>query len=146
MSAGFSVGPLGEGGGSWRGAERRAEMDDHIYIEGLQVDCLIGLADWERLVKQAVLLDLKLGLDIAAMAAKDRVDTGDLNTRALSKRLQEFVGSSEFQLIETLAEKVAGLVLAEFPVRWVELRLSKPGALRGAANVGVAIKRERVTQ
>ncbi len=121
-------------------------MDDYIYIEGLQVDCLIGLADWERLVKQTVLLDLKLGVDIAAMAAKDRVDAGDLNTRALSKRLQEFVGNSEFQLIETLAEKVADLVLAEFPVRWIELRLSKPRALRGAANVGVAIKRERVLQ
>lgn len=118
-------------------------MEDHIFIEGLQIDCLIGLADWERLVKQTVALDLKLGVDIVGMAAKDQVEAGDLNTRALSKRLQEYVGGSEFQLIETLAEKVAGLVLEEFPVRWVELRLSKPGALRGAANVGVAIKRER---
>lgn len=116
-------------------------MGDHLFIEGLAVDCLIGLADWERLVKQAVVLDLWLGYDLAGLAAKDRVDDGDLNTRALSKRLQTFVGDSEFQLIETLAEQVAALVLAEFPVRWVKLRLSKPRALRGAASVGVVITR-----
>ena len=118
-------------------------MRDHIFIEGLEIDCLIGLADWERMVKQAVVLDLRLGVDVAGMAAKDRVEETDLNTKALSRRLKEFVGASEYQLIETLAEKVAGLVLAEFPVRWVELRLSKPRALRGAANVGVMITREK---
>ncbi len=116
-------------------------MGDHLFIEGLAVDCLIGLADWERLVKQTVVLDLWLGYDLAGLAAKDSVDDGDLNTRALSKRLQSFVGDSEFQLIETLAEQVAALVLTEFPVRWVKLRLSKPRALRGAVSVGVVITR-----
>ena len=120
-------------------------MDDQLFIEGMAVDCLIGLADWERMVKQQIVLDLRLGADIRAVAAKDRVDAGDLNTKALSKRLREFVEVSEYQLIETLAEKVAALVLEEFPVRWVELRLSKPRALRGADNVGVLIKRERLT-
>ena len=116
-------------------------MGDHLFIEGLAVDCLIGLADWERLVKQTVVLDLWIGYDLAGLAAKDSVDDGDLNTRALSKRLQSFVGDSEFQLIETLAEQVAALVLTEFPVRWVKLRLSKPRALRGAVSVGVVITR-----
>lgn len=116
-------------------------MGDHLFVEGLSVDCLIGLADWERLVKQTVLVDLWLGYDMAGLAAKDGVGEGDLNTRALSKRLQSFIGQSEFQLIETLAEQVAGLILAEFPVRWVKVRLSKPRALRGAANVGVVITR-----
>jgi dihydroneopterin aldolase len=118
-------------------------MKDHIFIEGLQVDCLIGLADWERLVKQSVVLDLRLGVEVAAMATKDRVDAADLNTKALSKRLRDFVEASEYQLIETLAEKVAALVLEEFPVAWIELRLSKPRALRGADNVGVMITREK---
>lgn len=117
-------------------------MDDQLFIEGLEVDCLIGLAEWERMVKQTVVLDLRLGIDVAAMAAKDRVDPGDLNTKALSKRLRGFVEDSEFQLIETLAEKVAALVLEEFPVRWVELRLAKPRALRGAANVGIMLRRD----
>jgi dihydroneopterin aldolase len=118
-------------------------MRDHIFIEGLAVDCLIGLADWERMVKQTVVLDLRLGVDIAGVAARDQVEAGDFNTKALSKRLQEFVGGSEFRLIETLAEQVVALVLAEFPVGWVQLRLSKPGALRGASNVGVMITREK---
>ena len=117
--------------------------DDQLFIEGLAADCLIGMADWERMVKQQVILDLRLGTDIRPLAAKDRVDPGDLNTKALSKRLREFVEASEYQLIETLAEQVAALVLAEFPVHWIELRLSKPRALRGADNVGVVIKRER---
>ena len=49
--------------------------------------------------------------------------------------------NSQFQLIETLAEKVAALILEEFPVTFVELRLSKPGAIRGSDNVGVVIFR-----
>ena len=116
-------------------------MVDHLFIEGLSVDCLIGLADWERMVKQTVVLDLWLGYDLVGLAAKDEVGEGDLNTRALSKRLQSYIGESEFALIETLAEQVAELILTEFPVRWVKLRLSKPRALRGATNVGVVITR-----
>lgn len=116
-------------------------MGDHLFIEGLSVDCLIGLADWERMVKQTVVLDLWLGYDQLGLAAKDEVGEGDLNTRALSKRLQSYITESEFALIETLAEQVAELILTEFPVRWVKLRLSKPRALRGAVNVGVVITR-----
>ncbi len=93
------------------------------------------------MVKQTVVLDLHLGVDLRTLAAKDRVDHGDFNTKALSKRLQDFVGSSEFHLIETLAERVAELILEEFPVTGLELRLSKPGALRGAVNVGVFLCR-----
>lgn len=120
-------------------------MGDHLVIEALAIDCIIGLADWERMVKQTVSLDLWLGCDVSGLARKDRVDEGDLNTRALSKRLQAYVEASEFQLIETLAEKIAELILSEFPVQWVRLRLSKPRALRGAANVGVVITRGDVS-
>lgn len=119
-------------------------MRDYLFIEGLAIDCLIGFADWERLVKQTVVLDLRLGIAIEELAAKDRVDEGDFNTKALTRRLKEFVGSSEFALIETLAERIAALVLEEFPVRWVRVRLSKPRALRGADNVGVVITRGEV--
>ena len=116
-------------------------VHDFIYIEGLGVDCLIGLAKWERMVQQRVVLDLKLGVDIRAAAQKDKVEQGDFDTKKLSKRLRHFVAASEYQLIETLAERVASLVLDEFPVSWLELKLSKPGALRGADNVGVSIFR-----
>ena len=108
-------------------------------------DCIIGLAEWERMVKQTVVLDLKLGVDIAGVAAKDQVGEGDLNTKMLSKRLRAFVEQSQFNLIETLAEEITKLVLEEFPVGFVELRLSKPGAIRGADNVGVVIFRGEKT-
>ena len=105
------------------------------------MDCVIGLAEWERMVKQTVLLDLKLAVDVRRVAAKDRVDDGDLNTKKLSKRIRSYVEQSQFYLIETLAENLAKLILDEFSVTSVELRLSKPGAIRGADNVGVVIFR-----
>jgi 7,8-dihydroneopterin aldolase/epimerase/oxygenase len=114
---------------------------DYLFFEGMSIDCIIGLAEWERMVKQTVVLDLKLGVNIANVAAKDQVDEGDLDTKRLSKRLRAFVEESQFRLIETLAENLASLILEEFPVTAVELRLSKPGAIRGADNVGVVIFR-----
>lgn len=114
---------------------------DYLFFEGMSIDCIIGLAEWERMVKQTVVFDLKLGVDIRNVAAKDQVSDGDFNTKKLSKRLREFVEKSQFNLVETLAEKVAALILEEFPVSFVELRLSKPGAIRGSDNVGVVIFR-----
>ncbi|MEW6281561.1 MAG: dihydroneopterin aldolase [Candidatus Eremiobacterota bacterium] len=118
-------------------------MADRIVIRGLQADCIIGLAEWERMVKQTVSLTLALDCDVSLAARHDRVVDGVLNTRTLSKRLQAYIAESEFQLIETLAERLAELILAEFPVRRVRLKLAKPGALRGAASVAVHITRSR---
>lgn len=92
-------------------------------------------------MKQTVVLDFKVWFDIADLAQKDRVDEDDFNTKQLAKKVRSFVEGTEFQLIETLADKVASMVLEEFPVRSVELRLSKPGAIRGAQNVGVVVFR-----
>jgi dihydroneopterin aldolase len=114
---------------------------DYLFLEGLSVDCIIGLADWERMVKQSVVLDFKVWFDMGCLAEKDRVDEGDFNTKVFSRRVRSFVEGTEFQLIETLADRVASLVMEEFPVRSVELRLSKPGAIRGAQNVGVVVFR-----
>ena len=61
--------------------------------------------------------------------------------KAVSKRLVEFVGNSQFQLVETLAEKVAEILLAEFKLQWVRVRINKKGAVRGATDVGVVIER-----
>ena len=116
-------------------------MSDRIYIEGLRIDCFIGFADWERLVRQTVQLDLWVECEVRAAARLDRPDPALFNTKALSKRLQTWVGQSEFQLIETLAEGICERVLAEFPVTRIGLKLSKPGALRGARNVAVRIVR-----
>ena len=113
---------------------------DIIYINALSIETVIGIFDWERRIKQTVVLDLELACDCARAAASDSVeDTVDY--KAVAKRLIEFVGESEFHLVETLAERSAALVREEFGVPWVRLRLGKPGALRGARDVGVVIER-----
>ncbi len=113
---------------------------DIIYLHNLQIETVIGIFEWERRVKQTVTFDLDMAADVRKAAARDSIkDT--LDYKKVAKRLIEFVGQSEFHLVETLAERVAGLVLNEFHVRWVRLRLNKQGAVRGARDVGVIIER-----
>src|SRR3569832_1140434 len=104
---------------------------DIIYIHDLRIDTVIGVFDWERRVRQTVILDLDMATDIRRAAATDAL-SDTLNYKAVAKRLLEFVGQSEFQLVETLTERVAELVLSEFPVPWLRLRVNKQGAVRGA--------------
>jgi len=113
---------------------------DIVYIRDLRIDTVIGIFDWERQVRQTVSLDLEMATDIARAARSDHIDDA-LDYKAVAKRLMGFVGASEFQLVETLAERCAELVLREFGVPWLRLRLSKPGALRGARDVGIVIER-----
>jgi len=113
---------------------------DIIYLKELKIDTIIGVYAWERQFKQTVILDLEMATDIRSAAATDNIaDT--LNYKAVAKRLIEFVSHSEFQLIETLAERVAEIVLTEFEVQWVRLCLNKRGAVRGARDVGIMIER-----
>src|SRR3569623_1792816 len=101
---------------------------DIIYIHDLRIDTVIGVFDWERRVPQTVILDLDMATDIRRAAATDAL-SDTLNYKAVAKRLLEFVGQSEFQLVETLAERVAELVLSEFPVPWLRLRVNKQGGV-----------------
>ncbi|MEK7323617.1 MAG: dihydroneopterin aldolase [Pseudomonadota bacterium] len=113
---------------------------DIIYLHDLRIDTVIGVFDWERQVKQTLILDLDMGSDIRRAAASD--DLADtLNYKAVAKRVIDFVEHSEFQLVETLAERIAELILSEFGVPWLRLRLNKQGAVRGARDVGVVIER-----
>lgn len=115
---------------------------DKVFIEGLTIDALIGIYDWERRIRQDLVFDLEMGFDNRRPAASDDIaDT--LNYKAVSKRLEAFVRASEFGLVETLAERCAAIVLDEFDVHWLRLKLSKPGAVRGARAVGVIIERQR---
>lgn len=113
---------------------------DIIYIRELQVETVIGIYDWERNVKQVVSLDLEMAADIKQAAKTDHIDD-TLNYKAVAKRLIGFIGESEFELLETLAEQIAMIVLAEFDVPWLKLRLSKPGAVRGSKDTGIMIER-----
>jgi dihydroneopterin aldolase len=113
---------------------------DTVYIEGLRADAMIGVYEWERTVRQTLVLDLELAADNRRAAGRDRVEDA-LDYAAVAGRVLAFVEGSDFRLIETLAEQVAELVMREFGVAWLRLRVSKPGAVMQARTVGVAIER-----
>lgn len=113
---------------------------DIIYLHDLKVDCVVGIWDWERRTTQAVVFDLDMAIDIRKSAASDSIED-TINYKAVAKRIIGFVSASQFQLVETLAEKVAEILMAEFPIPWLRLRLNKAGAIRGAADVGVILER-----
>ncbi len=113
---------------------------DIVFLRGLRIDTVIGIYDWERRIKQTVVLDLEMGADISKAAATDNIDDA-LDYKAVAKRMITFVEESEFQLVETLAERCAQIIRDEFGVPWVRLTLNKAGAVRGASDVGVIIER-----
>ena len=113
---------------------------DIVYIEDLRIETVIGIYDWEREIKQVVSIDLEMAADNRRAAATERIEDA-LNYKAVAKRLIQFVGESEFQLVETLAERIAEIVLDEFEVAWLRLKLGKPGAVTGSREVGVIIER-----
>jgi dihydroneopterin aldolase len=115
---------------------------DTIFLQELKVETIVGIWDWERKIRQTVSIDIEMAADVARAAMTDDIE-GTLNYKAVAKRVQQFVGDSEYQLVETLAEKIAETILAEFDIAWVQLRVSKPGAIRNAKNVGVMIRRHR---
>jgi len=113
---------------------------DIVFINDLRIETIIGIYGWERKVRQTISLDLEMGADIRRAAATDAIDD-TLNYKAVAKRLIAFVGASEYQLVETLAEKISEIVLTEFAVPWLRLTVRKPGAVRGSRDVGVVIER-----
>lgn len=115
-------------------------MQDIIFISELSVEAIIGIFDWERKIKQTLVLDIELATDIRTAAASDHIDD-TIDYKTLTKRVIQYVEASEFQLVETLAERVCELLQKEFSITWVRLKLHKPGALRGAKDVGILIER-----
>ena len=115
---------------------------DIIFVTGLTAECIIGIWDWERKVKQKVVVDLEMATDIRKAAASDHIDD-TLDYKRVSKRVLQFVADSQFQLVETMAESIARIVVTEFDVPWVRVRLNKQGAIRGSRDVGILIERRR---
>ena len=117
-------------------------MSDVVFVKALRVPVVIGVYEWERRLRQDLVVDLEMETDIRAAAANDDIgDTPDY--KAVSKRVQAHIRDSRCRLVEALAEQVAALVLEEPTVRRVRVTLSKPGAVRGAKSVGVVIERAR---
>ncbi|MEY2720825.1 MAG: dihydroneopterin aldolase [Steroidobacteraceae bacterium] len=115
---------------------------DKIFLRGLEVECIIGFIEWERRIKQRIQIDLELPVDCTKAARSDDViDT--LDYKSVAKRVIAFVEASEFMLVETMAHRMAMLILEEFGIEWVRIWINKPGAIRGSRDVGVAIERNR---
>ncbi len=115
---------------------------DIIFLRDLKIETIVGIYDWERKVKQTVILDLEMATDVKKAASTDKIEDA-LDYKAIAKRLISFVGESEFELVETLAERIAEIILIEFDVSWLRLSLNKIGAIRGARDVGVVIERSK---
>ena len=113
---------------------------DRVFIEDLRVQTVIGVFDWEREIRQTVSIDLEMQFDIRKAAESDAIED-TLDYKAVAKRLIHYIQESEFQLVEALAERCAAIVLEEFPINWLRLKLAKPGAVRGSSAVGVIIER-----
>jgi dihydroneopterin aldolase len=113
---------------------------DKIFIHALKTETIVGIFDWERQVKQTVVLDVEFSADIRKAALTDSIDD-TLNYKRVAKRVLSFIEASSFHLVETLAEHVAMLILEEFGVSWVRIALSKPGAIRSSRDVGVMLER-----
>lgn len=113
---------------------------DKIFLTGLKTECIVGIWDWERRVKQTVVVDLEMGTDVRRAAATDRIEDA-VDYKKVAKRLLAFIETSEFQLVETLTERIAEIIVREFSVPWVRVRLNKQGAIRGSRDVGIVIER-----
>ena len=113
---------------------------DIIFLRGLQIETIIGIYDWEREMKQTIILDIEMGTDIRKPAKTDSIEDA-LDYKAVSKRIISFVETSDCFLVETLSEKIADILLNEFNIRWLRLILNKKGAIRGATDVGIIIER-----
>jgi 7,8-dihydroneopterin aldolase/epimerase/oxygenase len=115
---------------------------DTIFLRGLMVECIIGFIDWERRVKQTVVIDLEMPVDCRNASIRDEVED-TLDYKKVAKRVIAFIEASEFKLVETLAHRLALLLLEEFGLPWIRLSVNKPGAISGSRDVGVCVERTR---
>jgi dihydroneopterin aldolase len=115
-------------------------LSDTIFVTDLRIEAVVGIWDWERALPQSISIDLEMATDITAAAAADDIGA-TIDYRAVSKRVAAFVQEAKFQLIETMAERVAALIRDEFGVAWVRVSVHKPSAVRGSRDVGVTIAR-----
>ncbi len=113
---------------------------DTIYIHGIKCPCTIGVWEWEKAITQTLVLDIDVAADITNAAASDDLSDA-LDYQAISQRAQSYAKENNHQLIETLAERIAALILNEFDTPWVKIRIDKGSAVKDVKNVGVIIER-----
>ena len=115
---------------------------DKIILTDLRINAVIGIWDWEKRNPQTISINLEMQTDTKKASLSDSIEDA-LDYKAVSKRVKQFVQANQFNLIETLAENVAKIILEEFDVQWLKLRISKPYAIRNSKSVGVCIERTK---
>lgn len=115
-------------------------MNDKVLIEGLKANAVIGIYDWEKAIRQPLLVDLTMAWNNKVPAASDRIEDA-LDYEAVSNAVLKLIEAQPFELIERVAEEVAALVLGQFNVPWIKVRVAKPTAIKQAASVAVEIER-----
>lgn len=113
---------------------------DLIFIRDLCVETCIGVYLQERQARRPLLIDLEFGADLRPAAATDCLDD-TVNYQAVAQRIIEFTAASNCQLLETLGERLAELLLQEFQLPWLRLTLRKPAAIGATREVGITIER-----
>ena len=117
---------------------------DRIFLSEMKIETTVGIWEWEKRIKQQVIIDIEMSADIKKAAATDQIED-TLNYKAVAKSVRKLVEESSFQLVETMAEKISELVIGEHNVSWVRVKVNKPGAIRGSKGVGIIIERDDKT-
>lgn len=115
---------------------------DKIYVEDLRVKATIGIFDWEKKIKQDVSISYEIPHDNVKAAKADAIEA-TTDYKSITKGIISFVENNKFELVETFAEKIAEMVIKDFNIDEIRLRVSKPGALRFSKDVGVIIERDK---
>jgi dihydroneopterin aldolase len=118
---------------------------DILFLRQLRLEVLIGVHEHERLAPQPLIMDLEMSADVARAAASDSIQDA-LDYSAVASALTDYAAASRFDLIESLAEGCAQLVLNRFSVNWLRLTLHKPRAIGNAESAGLVIERQRPRQ
>jgi dihydroneopterin aldolase len=113
---------------------------DIVFVKDLRFKTIVGCWDWERQMEQLVSIDLEMGWDNKPAAASDDIKDA-LNYKEVSKRVESFVREKKFELVESAAEGIAGVIMDEFGVPWVRVAIHKPYAVTGSKSVGVVVER-----
>ena len=125
-----------------RRATTTAQIMDIVYLHGIKLETVIGVWEWERHIKQTLLLDLDIGTDTSVAGQSDALED-TINYQAIAELVMDIAKQNSFALVEALAETISTRLLQDFPVKWVRLRINKQGAVRGVKDVGIVIEREQ---
>ncbi len=115
---------------------------DIVYLHGIEVDCVIGVWDWEREITQRISIDLDMGHDLQKAGETDDLEH-TLNYKEVSKTINDFCVERKSKLVESLAAGIADILLNSFDCQWCKVKINKTGAVRGAKDVGVIIERTK---